>query len=77
MILLDTDVCIALLRGVTHVLDRRLATANLIATTVITAGELRYGAAKSMAPARNQEIVSGFLRTMPVTGFVLPKNSGL
>ena len=34
----------------------------------ITAAELRYGAAKSVAPKKNHELVAKFLATLPVLG---------
>ena len=66
MILLDTDVCVALLRGVPQVLEQRLRARARVATTAITAGELRYGAAKSAAPERHHREVSLFLSSLPV-----------
>jgi tRNA(fMet)-specific endonuclease VapC len=66
--LLDTDTCIAILRGTESVLERRAATPDDVATTWITAGELYYGAAKSRAPERNRALVTSFLATLPVIG---------
>ncbi len=37
-------------------------------TTWISAAELFYGAAKSVAPAANRELVEAFLGTLPVLG---------
>lgn len=68
MKLLDTDTCIALLRGVTSVIERRAATSEEVATTWITAAELYYGAAKSSAPEKNRLTVSAFLLTLPILG---------
>lgn len=68
MKLLDTDTCIALLRGNQAVLERRAATAEEVGTTWITAAELHYGAAKSIAPERNRELVARFLWTLPLFG---------
>jgi tRNA(fMet)-specific endonuclease VapC len=65
---LDTDTCIAILRGHQTVIDRRAATADDVVTTWITAAELYYGAAKSRAPEANRELVAGFLATLPVVG---------
>jgi predicted nucleic acid-binding protein len=39
-----------------------------VATTWITAAELFYGAAKSIAPAKNRALVRSFLATLPVFG---------
>jgi tRNA(fMet)-specific endonuclease VapC len=66
--LLDTDTCIAVLRGQEAVIDRRAATDDDVATTWITAAELHYGAAKSNAPEKNRSLVKGFLATLPVLG---------
>ncbi len=66
MILLDTDVCIEILRGNEAVIGRREATLDDVATTWVTAAELSFGAAKSRAPERNQMLVAEFLNTLPV-----------
>jgi tRNA(fMet)-specific endonuclease VapC len=66
--LLDTDTCIAILRGNHSVIERRAATRDDVATTWITAAELYYGAAKSQAPERNRVLVRSFLATLPILG---------
>lgn len=68
MRLLDTDTCIAILRGSTAVIARRAATDDDVATTRITAAELYYGAAKSIAPDKNRTLVKAFLATLPLFG---------
>ena len=68
MRILDTDTCIAILRGNRNVIERRAAISDDVATTWITAAELFYGAAKSGAPANNSVVVTSFLRTLPVFG---------
>lgn len=68
MKLLDTDTCIEILRGNTTVIERRLTTEDEVVTTWITAAELRYGAAKSVAPKKNHALVTKFLATLPVLG---------
>jgi tRNA(fMet)-specific endonuclease VapC len=65
---LDTDTCIALLRGNETVIERRAATDDEVVTTWITAAELRYGAAKSVAPEKNHTLVTKFLATLHVLG---------
>jgi tRNA(fMet)-specific endonuclease VapC len=65
---LDTDTCIEILRGNEGVIERRLATEDDVVTTWITAAELRYGAAKSVAPKKNHALVTKFLATLPVLG---------
>jgi tRNA(fMet)-specific endonuclease VapC len=66
--LLDTDTCIAILRGNAAVIQRRAATSDDVVTTWITAAELYYGAAKSTAAAKNRALVTSFLATLPVLG---------
>ena len=68
MKLLDTDTCIAVLRGDQAVIEHRATTSDEVATTWITAAELYYGAAKSKTPERNRGIVTSFLATLPVLG---------
>lgn len=68
MKLLDTDVCVEILRGNQRVIEHRLATPDDVATTWITACELAYGAAKSARPKENQKLVDGFLATLVVHG---------
>lgn len=50
------------------VIERRAATSDDVATTWITAAELFYGAAKSVAPVKNRGLVAKFLGTLPVLG---------
>ncbi len=64
--MLDTDTCIAILRGNQAVIERRGATADAVVTTWITAAELYYGAAKSRSPEENRQLVKSFLATLPV-----------
>ena len=66
MKILDTDVCIELLRGNGRVIECRRRIPDAVATTWITAGELAYGAAKSRAPEANQALVVAFLATLPI-----------
>ncbi len=68
MKLLDTDTCIAILRGNEAVIERRSKVDDDVVTTWITAAELRYGAAKSVAPEKNHALVTSFLGTLPVLG---------
>ena len=66
MKILDTDVCIEILRGNIRVIEHRRRTPDKVATTWITACELAYGAAKSRAPEANQALVVEFLATLPI-----------
>jgi tRNA(fMet)-specific endonuclease VapC len=72
VILLDTDVCVALLRGHRQVLDRRRAEPDDVAVAAITVAELFYGAEKSARPAQNRALVDEFLQTLPVLHTNLP-----
>lgn len=66
MRILDTDVCVELLRGSERVIARRLATDDQVATTWITASELFFGAAKSQDPDGNATLVTELLASLPV-----------
>jgi tRNA(fMet)-specific endonuclease VapC len=66
--LLDTDTCIAILRGNEAVIQRRAATSDDVVTTWITAAELYYGAAKTKAPENNRALATSLLATLPVLG---------
>lgn len=72
MKILDTDVCIEILRGNHKVIEHRAATPDEVATTWMTACELAYGAAKSRQPNHNQTLVIEFLATLPVIDLNLP-----
>jgi tRNA(fMet)-specific endonuclease VapC len=68
---LDTDVCIEILRGNQRVLEARRQTQVQVATTWITACELCFGAASSRAPDRNQALVGELLASLPILGLNL------
>ena len=68
MKLLDTDVCIEILRGNRVVIERRRAVPDDVATSWVTACELTYGAARSTRPRENQAVVDEFLATLPIYG---------
>jgi tRNA(fMet)-specific endonuclease VapC len=70
--ILDTDVCIEILRGNRQVIARCRESLAEVATSWITAAELSFGAAKSRAPANNQNLVIEFLATLPIIGLNLP-----
>ena len=67
MKLLDTDVCIEILRGNRRVVEQRTATLDRVATKWITA----CGAANSRHPDENQTLVTEFLSTLPLVDFNL------
>lgn len=64
MIILDTDICIELLRGNKHIIKKRSETEEPIGIGFITAGELYYGAVKSTKPEYNKMLVEKFLLTV-------------
>ncbi len=68
MRVLDTDVCIEILRGNTKVVDRRECLADNVSTTWITACELFFGAAKSVDPEKNQGLAEQLLSSMEILG---------
>jgi tRNA(fMet)-specific endonuclease VapC len=57
MIVMDTDVCIELLRGNRRVIAHRQKTAGDVAISFMTVGELFYGVARSSQPGHNRELV--------------------
>ena len=61
MTLMDTDVCVELLRGNKRVIEHRRKVADEVAISFMTTGELFYGAERSSRPARNRELVERFL----------------
>lgn len=68
MRVLDTDVCVELLRGNARVISRRQTSREPVATTWITVAELSYGAFRSAAPEQNLEKLTQFQATLPILG---------
>ena len=66
MILLDTDVCIEILRGNRQVIDKRLEGDDRVAVSFMTVGELYYGAEKSKNRSRNKHVVDEFILSIDV-----------
>ena len=66
MRILDTDHCIDILRGRGAVIGHRRKVYDEVATTIITACELYYGAAKSQKPTEGKRAVDSFLKTLRV-----------
>ncbi|MBN1782592.1 PIN domain-containing protein [bacterium] len=80
MILLDTDICIELLRGNRKVIESYGNCDDIAAVSFMTVGELYYGAEKSAYVQKNTNIVDAFLLTIDVidTGIdILKKFGGL
>jgi tRNA(fMet)-specific endonuclease VapC len=69
---LDTDVCVEILRGNPRVLQWRLHTSARVVTTWITACELEYGAAKSADPDQARSLVADLLSTLDILGLDRP-----
>ena len=69
--MLDTDVCIALIRGRPEALRGRMRThpPSSPGVSTITVSELRYGAAKSNDPGRNGNALDAFLLGLEVAPF--------
>lgn len=68
MRVLDTDTCVAILRGNQGVIERRAASEDEVVTTWITAAEFHHGAAKSVAREKNLALVRSFLGTLSILG---------
>ncbi len=66
MILLDTDVCISLLRGNQTVIAHRKKFTDQIAVSFMTVAELYYGAEKSANLLKNRTVVEQFLLTVRI-----------
>lgn len=66
MILLDTDICIEILRGNQGVIDRRYQTDERVAISFMTVGELYYGAEKSKNSSKNKNIIDEFILTIDI-----------
>ena len=71
LLVLDTNICIYLLNGRMPQVERRLreTPADRLATTVITAAELRYGAFRSARRTSNLARVEAFLAPLPILPF--------
>ena len=72
MKILDTDVCIEILRGNVEVIAKRQTVDDDVTTTWITAAELAYGGENSRNSERNVTLVTEFLATLPLVGLNLP-----
>jgi tRNA(fMet)-specific endonuclease VapC len=66
MILLDTDVCVEILRGNEEVIRRREKESDTITVSFLTVGELFYGAYKSGYQDNNIMLVEKFLLTVNI-----------
>ena len=66
MILLDTNVCVGILRGDRNVLSAYARNVGNVAMSAMTVGELFFGAEKSQNRERNLVIVEQFVAAMPI-----------
>jgi tRNA(fMet)-specific endonuclease VapC len=66
VVIIDTDVCIHILRGNRNVIEQRRKVSDQVAISFITAAELFYGAEKSANPTKNIILVEQFLLTVAV-----------
>ena len=66
MILLDTDICIEILRGNAKVLGKRAQTDDSTAISFMSIAELYYGAEKSSQPLKNRHLIEEFLLTIDI-----------
>lgn len=66
MILLDTDVCIELLKGNDRVLQRLAQHEGAVGICFMSIAELFYGAEKSRSPGRNLDAIETLLLTLEI-----------
>lgn len=66
MILLDTDVCIELLRGNAKVIDKRQGYKEKVAISFMSVAELFYGAEKSDNAGENSRLIEEFFLTIEI-----------
>jgi len=66
MILLDTDICIELLKGNKRILQRRDQYDGPVGVCFMTIAELYYGAEKSKGPSKNMNTIEKLLLTLEI-----------
>jgi len=72
VILLDTDTCVAIMRGHKSALHRMMLTGGTGAISAMTVSELFYGAEWSAQPEKNRLQVENFLLTVAIIPIDLP-----
>ena len=79
MILLDTDICIELLKGNKRVLQRRDQYDGPVGVCFMTIAELYYGAEKSRDPSKNMDTIEKLLITLEIvhTDIAILKRFGI
>ena len=70
-VLLDTNICIYLIRNRPESVRKHLASLNPgdVGISSVTAAELRYGVAKSQAKTRNAAALAAFLLPLEIAAF--------
>lgn len=66
MILIDTDICIELLRGNEIVIDMRQNCDEQVSISFMTVGELYYGAERSTNRLKNMNVVDEFILSIDI-----------
>ncbi|MFQ5750537.1 MAG: PIN domain-containing protein [bacterium] len=66
MILIDTDICIELLRGNQIVIDKRQNCDEQVLISFMTVGELYYGAERSTNRYKNINVVDEFILSIDI-----------
>ena len=66
MILLDTDICVELLRGNNNIIEKRQGYDENVAISFMTVAELFYGAEKSNNKSKNTSLIEEFLLTVDI-----------
>lgn len=66
MILLDTDICLEILRKNESIIDKRSSYDDVTAVSFMSVAELYYGAAKSSNPTKNNSLIDEFLLTIEI-----------
>jgi len=79
MILLDTDICIELLKGNKRILQRRDQYDGPVGVCFMTIAELYYGAEKSRDPSKNTDTIEKLLITLEIvhTDIAILKRFGM
>ena len=79
MILLDSDICIELLKGNKRILQRRDQYDGPVGVCFMTIAELYYGAEKSRDPSKNMDTIEKLLITLEIvhTDIAILKRFGM
>jgi tRNA(fMet)-specific endonuclease VapC len=79
MILLDTDICVELLKGNKRILQRREQYDGPVGVCFMTIAELYYGAEKSRDPSKNMDTIEKLLITLEIvhTDIAILKRFGM